>query len=170
MHMADKDKLEFVSAIITDKNKRPLILKRCNNLRLDPGKYDMCSGHMKNGEVPMQSMYRELGEELGMKPDNIIKMQHLKDIQTPHPKLKETISHIYHVETNLTEEQINNSILQIGEREIENVKYLKSIGELMAIQLYTDEFRTPYTKQMDEVYQMLQINLNNRKEKQCQER
>ena len=73
MNRANEDKLEFVSAIITDKEKRPLILKRCNNLRLDPGKYDMCSGHMKNGEIPLQSMYRELNEELGMEPNNILK-------------------------------------------------------------------------------------------------
>lgn len=170
MNMANGDKLEFVSAIITDREKRPLILKRCNNLKLDPGKYDMCSGHMKNGEIPMQSMYRELSEELGMELSDILKMQYLTDIQTPHPQLKGTVSHIYHVETNLTEEEINNKILQTKEREIEEAKYLKNIGELMIIQTFSNEFRGIYTKQMEEVYQMLQINLNNRKEKTCQER
>lgn len=170
MNRANEDKLEFVSAIITDKEKRPLILKRCNNLRLDPGKYDMCSGHMKNGEIPLQSMYRELNEELGMEPNNILKMQYLADIETPHPQLRKTVSHIYHVETNLTEKQINERIEKTKEREIEEAKYLNSIGELMEIQSYSPQIRTIYTKQMEEVYQMLQENLNDRKEQRWEER
>ena len=37
--------------------------------KLDPGKYDFCSGHMKDGEIPLQSMYRELKEEMGLSLD-----------------------------------------------------------------------------------------------------
>ena len=171
MDRANEDKLEFVSAIITDKEKRPLILKRCNNLRLDPGKYDMCSGHMKNGEIPLQSMYRELNEELGMQPNNILKIKHLADIETPHKQLLKTVTHIYHVETNLTQKQINEKIEKTEEREIQEAKYLKSVGELMVIQRYSPQIRTIYTKQMEEVYQMLQEDLYyDGKEEQWEER
>ena len=33
---------------------------------LDPGKLDLCSGHVQSGEVPLQGMIRELDEELSI--------------------------------------------------------------------------------------------------------
>ena len=67
----DKDKLEFVSTIITNNEGNVLLLKRRNDLVLDPEKYDLCSGHMKEGEVPMQTIYREMHEKLGIKQEEI---------------------------------------------------------------------------------------------------
>ncbi len=67
----NKDKLEFVSAIITNNEGNVLLLKRRKDLKLDPGKYDLCSGHMKEGEVPTQTMYREIAEEIGVKQGEI---------------------------------------------------------------------------------------------------
>lgn len=48
-----------------------LLLKRRKDLKLDPGKYDLCSGHMKEEEVPTQTMYREIREEIGVKQEEI---------------------------------------------------------------------------------------------------
>ena len=61
----------------------------------------MCSGHMKEGECPIQSVYRELKEELDIRHENVIKFNNLGQIQTPHPKFKDTVCHMYHIVINL---------------------------------------------------------------------
>lgn len=129
----NQDKLEFVSAIITNKEENVLILKRRETLRLDPGKYDMCSGHMKNGESPMQSMYREIKEETGIKLEEIKEIEHLGDITTPHPKFPNTITHIYHIVIELKIEEINERIKQTKEREMEYGMYVRDIEALRKI-------------------------------------
>lgn len=126
----NQDKLEFVSAIITNKEGNVLILKRRETLRLDPGKYDMCSGHMKTGESPMQSMYREIKEETGIKVEEIKEIEHLGDITTPHPQFSNTITHIYHIVIDLKLEEINEKIKQTKEREMEYGMYVKDIDTL----------------------------------------
>lgn len=126
----NQDKLEFVSAIITNKEGNVLLLKRRDTLPLDPGKYDMCSGHMKNGESPMQSMYREIKEETGIKLEEIKEIEHLGDITTPHPKFPNTITHIYHIIIDLKLQEINEKIKQTEDREMECGIYVKDVDEL----------------------------------------
>lgn len=170
---AQNDTLEFVSTIITDKQGRPLLLKRLDTLKLDPGKYDMCSGHMKKGECPMQSMYRELREEVGMMHYDMLQVSKLGDIATPHPMFQNTICHMYHIITNLTEEQINENIEKTEDREMEYGKFLNNIDELRTLQRDTSSFRTPYTKEMEHIYQLVEEKVEDRKEwkeRECEEK
>ncbi len=51
--------------VINDENKKILFEKRGKSF-LDPGKLDLCSGHVRSGEIPMQGMVRELEEELSI--------------------------------------------------------------------------------------------------------
>lgn len=167
------DILEFVSTIITDKQGRPLLLKRLDTLRLDPGKYDMCSGHMKKGECPMQAVYREVREELGMMQDDMLQVNKLGDIIIPHPKFQNTMCHIYHVITNLTEEKINENIEHTEDREIEYGMFLNNINELRNLQRDTILFRVVYTEEIEDIYQLLERNIEDRKEwkeKECEEK
>ena len=159
-----KDKKEFVSSIITNKEGNVLVLKRREDLKLDPGKYDFCSGHMKEGEVPMQSMYRELNEELGLKPEQIKLMENLGDIETPHEKLLGTITHLYHIQIELSSEDINNTIKAMKEPEMEKVRYVKDIAFLKRLQTETESFRGKYTQQMGLVLDALEEKINQRKE------
>lgn len=163
----NEDKLEFVSAIITNKQGNVLLLKRKNTLPLDPGKYDLCSGHMKELEVPMQSMLRELKEETGITQEQIKRMENLGDIKTPHKKFLNTVCHMYHIEVNLNEEQINKMLKEVKEPEMESAHYLKDVNELRTVQKYTDFMRTIYTEEIDKVFLKLQENLNERKELLC---
>lgn len=167
------DLMKFVSAIITDAEGRPLVLKRLETLKLDPGKYDMCSGHMKQGECPMQAMYREIREEIGMETHNVTKMEYLGKIKTPHPKFVDTFTNIYNIETNLTIEEINERIKNTQPREMEYGKFLKNIDMLRKIQKQTDYIRTVYTKETEEIYQTLEKKINFRKElkeSKCEEK
>ena len=164
---------EFVSAIITNKDGNPLIIKRLDTLKLDPGKYDMCSGHMKQGECPMQSMYRELSEEVGIEPYEIKRMEYLGDIPTPHIKFPNTITHIYNVEIDLKIEKINDRIQKTEDREMDFALYLENIDALRRMQKETNLIRTEHTEDMEKIYQLLEQKLKDRKEKEkskCEEK
>lgn len=166
-----KDKLEFVSSIITNLEGNVLLLKRRGDLKLDPGKYDLCSGHMQEGEVPMQTMLRELEEELGISKEQIKYMQKLTDIKTPHEKLSNTICHMYHIEIDLSEKEINEMIQKVEKPEIEKTKYLKDIQELRTVQKYTKLMRTIYTEETEKIFRMVECTINKRKERDlCEER
>ena len=160
----NKDKLEFVSAIITNNEGKVLLLKRRNDLVLDAGKYDLCSRHMKECEVPMQTIYREMYEELGIKQEEITKVQKIADIPTPHKKLKGTICHMYHVEIDLTQKEINQRLKKIKEPEIESAQYIENIGMLRKIQKYTNLMRTEHTDEQDRIFEIMQEKQNKKEE------
>lgn len=160
----NKDKLEFVSAIIANNEGNVLLLKRRKNLKLDPGKYDLCSGHMKEGEVPTQTMYREIGEEIGVKQEEIKKIERLGDINTPHEQLKNTTTHMYFIEINLSEEEINKRLEDVKEPEIESAQYVKNINTLRNVQKYSDFMRSMYTEELEKIFRTVQGKLNHREE------
>ena len=170
-----KDKIEFVSSIITNEQGNVAIFKRRKDLKLDPGKYDFCSGHMKDGEVPMQSMYRELNEEIGLKPEQIKYMEQIGIIGTPHKKfLDNTLSHIYHVRINLTQEELNQMIKSVEEPEMDEVLYLKDIEQVRKeMQKENSQMRMIYTKQMKYALDAIEQRINKRKEQKkelCEEK
>lgn len=160
----NNDKLEFVSAIITNNEGNVLLLKRRNDLKLDPGKYDLCSGHMKEGEVPTQTMYREISEEIGVKQEEIKKIERLGDIKTPHEKLNNTTTHMYLIEIDLSEEEINKRLKSVEEPEMENAQYVKNVNILRNVQKYSDFMRSTYTEELEEVFKTVQERLNDREE------
>lgn len=160
----NKDKLEFVSAIITNDEGNVLLLKRRKDLKLDPGKYDLCSGHMKEGEAPTQTMYREIGEEIGVKQQEIKKIERLGDITTPHKKLNNTTTHMYLIQIDLSEEEINKRLKNVEEPEMENAQYVKNLNILRNVQKYGDFMRSIYTEELEEVFKTVQEKLNDREE------
>lgn len=146
-----QDKNEFVSCLIFNKNGKPLRVKRKANQKIDPELFDFCSGHMKNGEVPEQSVRRELEEELGITQQDIWKLYYLGDIETPHFRLKGTITHCFGIVTTLTQEQINDKIDKLEKQEVEDPQYLESSYELIQqIKKKDGNWRVSYTKELEE--------------------
>ena len=168
----NKDMLEFVSAIITNKQGNVLILKRRENLKLDPSKYDLCSGHMKEGENPIYSMLRELEEELNLSLEKINSIESIGIIPTPHNKFPNTKCHMYHVMINLTEEQINEMIKHASEPEIEEAIYLKDLDVLRDLKKNSNLFRTTYNEDVERMFKKIEkiIQRKNKKEEKCEER
>lgn len=160
----NKDKLEFVSAIITNNEGNVLLLKRKKDLELDPEKYDLCSGHMKAGEVPMQTIYRQMYEKLGISQGEIKKVENVEDIPTPHKDFKGTICHVYHVEIDLTSNEINNRLKTTNESEIQSAQYIENIGMLRKIQKYTNLMRTEHTDEQDRIFEIMQEKQNKKEE------
>ena len=60
-----EDYVKCCSCFVTDCKNRVLVEKRGNTV-LDAGKLDLCSGHVQSGEISVQGMIREIGEELGI--------------------------------------------------------------------------------------------------------
>ena len=83
-----KDKNEFVSTIVTNSQGKVFYFIRRDDLKLDPGKKDFISGHIKENEIPIHAMYREINEETGILPEKILKFWNLGEISLPHQLLK----------------------------------------------------------------------------------
>lgn len=167
-----KDKLEFVSSIITDKEGNVLVFKRRQNLKLDPGKYDFCSGHIKEGEVPIQAMYRELNEELGITPEQIKRLNFIGSIDTPHKKFLQTLTYVYDIQLNLDKE-IDEMINKVHEPEMEDVYHIDSIETLKKMIEESEKFRMITTNELEIALKEMERRINKRKEErkeECEER
>ena len=168
-----KDKNEFVSGVITTKEGRILVFKRKQNLKLDPGKWDFCSGHIKEGEAPTQAMYRELNEEIGLMPEQV-KLEKIGIIGTPHEKLENTLTHIYHIETIANYINFNEMIENVQQPEFEVVFDILDISTLKNVIENSRAFRMKYTKQMKYALEAIEQKMKKTKEegikKECEER
>lgn len=74
--------------VIDDVNKKILFEKRGKRF-LDPGKLDLCSGHVQSGEIPFQSMVRELGEELSIPEQDAVNIHHLGNVNLDYTNLED---------------------------------------------------------------------------------
>jgi len=74
--------------VIDDKEKKILFEKRGKRF-LDPGKLDLCSGHVQSGELPIQAMVRELNEELSIKEDDSRSIHYLGELKIDYTNLKD---------------------------------------------------------------------------------
>ena len=62
--------IKCCSCFVVDKTSNKILFEKRGNTFIDSGKLDLCSGHVKSGELPRVSIARELNEELGI-PQNI---------------------------------------------------------------------------------------------------
>lgn len=74
--------------VIDEKTKKILFEKRGNRF-LDPGKLDLCSGHIRAGELPFQGMVRELKEELSIPEEIGSNIKYLGNVKVDYTKLKD---------------------------------------------------------------------------------
>lgn len=74
--------------VIDDNSKKVLFEKRGKRF-LDSGKLDLCSGHVQSGETTMQSMVRELSEELSINENDSRNLQFLGKLKIDYTNLKD---------------------------------------------------------------------------------
>lgn len=160
-----EDRDEFVSSVITNNEGNVLLLKRKATLKLDPGKYDMCSGHIKKGEIPAQAMIRELGEEIGITIEDILDISKLGKIPTPHQKFRDKMCHMYHIKIDLSLDEIEEKIKKVEEPEMESVIYLENVNELRNMLKTSKEIRNIYTEEVEAILETVEKRLENKKEK-----
>lgn len=74
--LSDDEHLKVVTCFVINEKGEILIERRVNK-GIDPGKLDLCSGHVEYNETPTQAIIRELREELGIQIEestNVIKI------------------------------------------------------------------------------------------------
>jgi predicted NUDIX family phosphoesterase len=89
---ASKENIPWIKCctcfVIDEKNKKILFEKRGQRF-LDPGKLDLCSGHIRAGEVPEQGMVRELNEELSIDENDARNIHYLGTIKVDYTNLQD---------------------------------------------------------------------------------
>lgn len=58
--------IKCCSCFVIESSTNRILFEKRGNRFLDPGKLDLCSGHIRSQELPSQAMARELVEELGV--------------------------------------------------------------------------------------------------------
>ena len=81
--------IKCCTCFVIDENEQKVLFEKRGKRFLDPGKLDLCSGHVRSGEVPTQSMIRELDEELTIKQDNSRDVHYLGELRLDYTKLKD---------------------------------------------------------------------------------
>jgi len=73
-----KDIDKVAKAIIVDKNKKVLLLKRSNYLEKYANEWDLPGGHLKEGENLIQGLKRETREETGLAINNPVYFRNIE--------------------------------------------------------------------------------------------
>ena len=163
VEQSNKDKNEFVTTLVVNKEGKTFSFIRKENQKLDPGKKDLISGHIKNnGEVPIQAMYREIREETGLQQEDILKFYSLGEMPLPHLKLQNKICHVYCILIDYNQEQLSKSIEERAqEKEIERVEELENLQALIEdIKDETSNWRVYCSKEFEEKINMANELLN----------
>ena len=159
--------------VIDEKEKKTLFEKRGKRF-LDPGKLDLCSGHVKSGEVPTQSMIRELNEELSIKENNSRNVHYLGELRLDYTKLKDETDRkqlkcfvsVYALKMkDISKIQIdNNEAISIGWLNLEDT--IGFISNNMTRIPYNEELEKEYSKIFENLEQYICRQLNEIEDKQ----
>lgn len=81
--------IKCCTCFVIDEDGKKILFEKRGKRFLDPGKLDLCSGHVQSGEVPTQSMIRELDEELSIKENDSRNVHYLGELKIDYTKLKD---------------------------------------------------------------------------------
>ncbi len=158
---ADKDIpwIDCVSCFVINGANKEILWEKRGKRFLDPGKLDLCSGHVQFGEIALQAMVRELDEELSIDEKYSRNLQYLGKIkvdyttledETNRKRLKASVS-IYA----LILSDINQII--IDHKEVINRGFLNYDDSIGFIQ--NSMTRMPYEKKLKPQYDLVFENL-----------
>ena len=81
--------IKCCSCFVIDRSTNKILFEKRGKRFLDPGKLDLCSGHIRSGEVPQIGMVRELGEELGIQPNIASSIYSLGNVKLDYTQLSD---------------------------------------------------------------------------------
>ncbi len=144
--------------VIDSENKKILFTKRGKRF-LDPGKLDLVSGHIRSGEIPLQGMVRELGEEVSIGENDSRNLHYLGKIKVDYTTLLD--------ETNRKPLKAIVSMYALMLRDIEQIKIDHKEAINKGFLDYTDTIgfiqnsmtRMPYEEALKPQYDSIFVNL-----------
>ena len=81
--------IKCCTCFVIDENEQKVLFEKRGECFLDRGKLDLCSGHVQSGEIPTQSMIRELDEELSIEEKDSRNVHYLGELRLDYTKLKD---------------------------------------------------------------------------------
>ena len=72
---------DVVSCILQNQNGKILILKRSDEVKTYKGFWSAVAGYVEKGEKPIDTAYKEIGEEVGLKGDDIVFLKRAKPVE-----------------------------------------------------------------------------------------
>lgn len=81
--------IKCVSCLVIDEATKKILWEKRGKRFLDPGKLDLCSGHVQSGEIPLQGMVRELAEELSIGESDSRNLRFLGKINVDYTSLED---------------------------------------------------------------------------------
>ena len=84
--------IKCCTCFVIDEIQKKILFEKRGKRFLDPGKLDLCSGHVQADETPTQSMIRELKEELSITENDSRNIQYLGELKLDYTKLKDETS------------------------------------------------------------------------------
>ena len=81
--------IKCCTCFVVDQETNKMLFEKRGKRFLDPGKLDLCSGHVRSNELPIQGMVRELGEELLIDQGVARNVQYLGMIDVDYTNLED---------------------------------------------------------------------------------
>ena len=81
--------IKCCTCFVIDENEKKILFEKRGKRFLDPGKLDLCSGHVQTSETPTQSMIRELNEELSIEENYSRNLHFLGTLKIDYTNLKD---------------------------------------------------------------------------------
>ena len=81
--------INCTTCFVIDDNEKKILFEKRGKRFLDPGKLDLCSGHVRSGEAPFQGMIRELDEELSIKEETARNLKYLGNMKVDYTTLED---------------------------------------------------------------------------------
>ena len=146
------DYVKCCSCFVVNNRNQVLIEKRGNTV-LDAGKLDLCSGHVKSGEISMQGMIRELREELGIEENEARNVRNIGKLLVDFNKVGGNFKCI----TDIFVLKRNEENLKLQDEEVKGIEYYDLEEALNLIR--EGKTRLPYDENFEKIFDNLKEEL-----------
>lgn len=146
------DYIKCCSCFVANSKNQILIEKRGNTV-LDAGKLDLCSGHVRSGEISMQGMIRELMEELGIEENEAMNIKNIGRLYVDFRK----VGGIFKCITDIFVLKRKEDTLKLQDEEVKGIEYYDLEEALDLIR--NGKTRLPYDENYEEIFENLKEEL-----------
>lgn len=143
-----QDYVKCCSCFVINGKNQVLIEKRGNTV-LDAGKLDLCSGHIKSGEISVQGMVRELGEELGIAPEEAMNIKKIGNVLLDFTKTKSNFKCI----TDIFILKRDKEDLKLQDEEVKGIEYY-DLDEVISL-IRDGKTRIPFGKENEKDFEKI---------------
>ena len=148
-----KDKngeVRAVTCFFINENGQVLVQKRNKNLQRDPGKIDLCSGHIKEYQTPLQAMMQEAEEEYGLPREETVNARQMGEVVVNYkPEGRDITYHAF-----VYAQKIDKNRKFSPNEEVGSLQWIE-FEDLIYLIKETKETRFPYASEYESIFQKI---------------